>query len=130
MITLEDQLNYIKGQLERMGVDVRFIKFDTIRDLEDVIDKIRDVMSNNYTIRTADNRLMYDRFNPNYVVLNTSRGYLNEQLKRLEAANEARAKARGARPGMFSKLGRFAGLFGGGKSRKARKTKRRRTRRA
>jgi hypothetical protein len=129
MNTLEDQLNYITNQIERAGVDVRFIKFDTINDLKYVIAKIRDVISNNYSIRT-DAGIIPAISDPNYKVLNTSRAYLDEQLKRLEAANEARAKASGTRPGMFSRLGRFAGLFGGRKSRKARKTKRRGTRRA
>lgn len=130
MNTLEDQLNYITNQIERAGVDVRFIKFDTINDLKYVIAKIRDVISNNYSIRT-DAGIIPAISDPNYKVLNTSRAYLDEQLKRLEAANEARARANGARPGMFSKLGRFAGLFGGRrrthkarKTRKARKSKR------
>jgi curved DNA-binding protein CbpA len=122
MITLKDQLNYIKNQIERLGVDVRFNEFDTISNLDDIKYKIADVISNEYSIRTYDS-IIPARSNPNYIVLNTSRAYLNEQVKRLEAAREARAKANGMRPGMFSKLGRFAGLFGGRKSRKARKTR-------
>jgi hypothetical protein len=113
--TLKEQLEFIKSKLEKAGIDTSGKDFNEIGNLEDII---RILFDNRY------------RNSSKAILINHSIVLLQQHLKRLKDANEARAKASGVRPGMFSKLGRFAGLFGGSKSRKARKTMRSRTRRA